>query len=149
MHKTKKSWLIATSSAFVFSALIFATHCLAQPAADAPAYADENTTAPTPIKLREVQGSVVGLGGDAMPHTSVALFNEQGHTLVAAMMTDKEGKFRFDKVDKGLYRIVVHSQGLCTANVPIVFEGSLLAHRKLVVTMQAKDIDTCSYGMGK
>jgi hypothetical protein len=44
---------------------------------------------------------------------------------------------------------VVRVEGLCTANVPIVVESSLLAHRKVIVTMRAKDLDTCSYGMTK
>lgn len=120
------------------------------PAANAaPAYANENSTDPAPLKLREVDGVVRGLGGDAMPRASVALFTEQGHELVGSAISDHDGKFKFAKVDKGLYRVVVRVQGLCTANVPIVVESSLLAHHKLVVTMQPKDIDTCSYGTTK
>ena len=123
----------------------------AQPApADAPAaYVNENPTDPAPLKLREVEGTVRGLGGDAMPMASVSLFNEQGHTLIATVQSDKDGKFRFDKIDKGLYRVVVRVKGLCPANVPILVESSLLARRKFVITMLAKDIDTCSYGMAK
>jgi Carboxypeptidase regulatory-like domain len=117
--------------------------------AGAPAYVDENQTDPAPLKLREVEGSVVGLGGDGIQRASVSLFNELGHTLVATALSDKDGKFHFNKVDKGAYRLVVRVPGLCTANVPLVVESSLLAHRKVVVTMQAKDIDTCSYGMTK
>jgi len=45
--------------------------------------------------------------------------------------------------------VVVTIAGLCPANVPILVESSLLAHRRLVVTMQPKDIDTCSYGTTK
>jgi hypothetical protein len=112
-------------------------------------YVDENQTDPAPLKLREVEGSVRGLGGDGMPRASVSLFNEEGHTLIATVLSDKDGKFRFDKVEKGRYRVVVRSAGLCPANIPIVVESSLLAHRKIIVTMQAKDIDTCSYGMAK
>jgi hypothetical protein len=114
-----------------------------------PAYVDENSPDPAPLKLREVDGVVRGLGGDPMSRASVSLFTEQGHELVATAMSDKDGKFRFNKVDKGLYRVVVKAEGLCPANVPIVVEGSLLAARKLIITMQAKDIDTCSYGMAK
>lgn len=116
---------------------------------NAPAYVDENQTDPPPLKLREVEGSVMGLGGDAMQRASVSLFDDLGHTLVATTLSDKDGKFRFSKVDRGAYRVVVRVAGLCTANVPIVVESSLLAHRKIVVTMRAKDIDTCSYGMTK
>jgi hypothetical protein len=64
-------------------------------------------------------------------------------------MTDKDGKFRFSKVDKGLYRVVASIAGLCTANVPIKVESSLLAKRRIEITMQPKDLDKCSYGMAK
>ncbi len=115
----------------------------------APTYVDENTPDPAPLKLRELDGVVRGLGGESMSMASVALFTEQGHELVASTTSDKDGKFKFNKVDKGSYRVVVRVAGLCPANVPIVLEGSLLAHHKLVVTMRAKDIDTCSYGTTK
>jgi Carboxypeptidase regulatory-like domain len=114
-----------------------------------PTYVNENQTDPAPLKLRELEGVVRGLGGDPMPRASVALFTELRHDLVASMMSDKNGKFKFNKVEKGLYRVVVQVQGLCPANVPVLLEGSLLAHHKLVITMRAKDIDTCSYGMAK
>jgi len=117
--------------------------------AAAPAYVNENGTDPAPLKLREVDGNVRGLGGDPMTGASVSLFTEQGHALVATAMSDKNGKFKFSKVDKGFYRVVAQVAGLCTANVPIVVEASLLAHRKLIITMQPKDIDTCSYGQAK
>ena len=84
-----------------------------------------------------------------MSRASVSLFTEQGHALIGTVVTDRDGKFRFSKVDKGLYRIVARVEGLCTANIPILVESSLLAHRKVVITMRAKDIDTCSYGMTK
>lgn len=117
--------------------------------ATAATYANENSTDPAPLKLRNVDGVVRGLGGDAMSRASVSLFTEQGHALIGTVVSDRDGKFRFGKVDKGLYRIVARTEGLCTANIPILVESSLLAHRKVVITMRAKDIDTCSYGMAK
>jgi hypothetical protein len=119
------------------------------PAPGAAAYVDENQPDPAPLRLRNLEGSVRGLGGDGMRGAAVMLFTEDGHALVATVVSDKDGKFHFDKVDKGLYRVVVKVQGLCPANVPVLLEGSLLAHHKMVVTMRAKDIDTCSYGMAK
>jgi len=119
------------------------------PPATAPAYVDENQTDPAPLKLREVDGIVKGLGGDAMSGVAVALFAEEGHALLASARSDKDGKFRFDRVGKGLYRVVARVDGLCPANIPILVESSLLAHRRLVITMRPKDLDTCSYGMTK
>ena len=93
-------------------------------ATDAPTYVDENQTDPAPLKLNGVEGRVRGLGGDPMPRASVSLFTDNGHALVATVMTDKDGKFRFNKVDKGLYRVVARVEGLCTANIPILVESS-------------------------
>ncbi len=118
-------------------------------AAAAATYVDENQTDPAPLKLRDVDGVVRGLGGDAMSRLEVSLFTEQGHALIGSVVSDRDGKFRFGKVDKGLYRIIARTDGLCTANIPILVESSLLAHRKVVITMRPKDIDTCSYGMAK
>jgi hypothetical protein len=117
--------------------------------ADAGAYVDENSSDPAPLKLDNVVGRVRGLGGDAMSGAKVSLFTEQGHSLVATVITDKDGKFKFAKVDKGLYRVIARVEGLCPANIPIRIDSSILEHRKLEITMQAKDIDTCSYGMAK
>jgi hypothetical protein len=114
-----------------------------------PVYVDENQTDPPPLKLSGVDGTVRGLGGDAMSRATVSLFSEVGHMLLATVVSDKDGKFRFEKVDKGLYRVVARVEGLCTANIPIKVESSLLAHRRLEITMRPKDIDTCSYGMAK
>jgi hypothetical protein len=128
---------------------MFATARLSGQTAGAPAYVDENSVDPAPLKLIAVEGTVRGLGGDAMPRTTVSLFTEDGHALLATAMTDKDGKFRFSKVDKGLYRVVASIAGLCTANVPIKVESSLLAKRRIEITMQPKDLDKCSYGMAK
>jgi len=110
---------------------------------------NENPKDPAPLKVNGVEGRVRGLGGDAMPRATVSLFTEEGHALVATAMSDKDGKFRFNKVDKGFYRVVARVPGLCPANVPIKVESSLLAKRNIEITMVAKDIDTCSYGMAK
>jgi Carboxypeptidase regulatory-like domain len=118
-------------------------------AATADTYVNENPSDPAPLKLRDLDGVVRGLGGDPMSRVSVSLFTEQGHLLVATVMSDREGKFKFGKVDKGQYRVVAKVAGLCPANVPVLLESSLLARHKLIITMQPKDLDKCSYGMAK
>ena len=134
----------------VVALVVGASAVKAQAAATTPdAYVDENQTDPAPLKLREVDGSVRGLGGDPMARVSVSLFTEQGHELVGTVMSDKDGRFKFNKVDKGEYRVVAKVAGLCPANVPILVESSLLAHHRLIITMQPKDIDKCSYGTTK
>ena len=131
---------------WLFAGIAGTTQTVAIPT---PTYVNENSPDPAPLKLRDVDGVVRGLGGDAMPRASVALFTESGHQLVGSAMSDRDGKFKFAKVEKGPYRVVVAVQGLCTANVPIIVESGFLAHRRLIVTMRPKDIDTCSYGTTK
>src|SRR6266702_2161685 len=115
----------------------------------ADAYVNENGTDPTPLKISELAGKVRGFGGDAIPRASVSLFTEIGHSLIATVMSDRDGKFHFDRVDHGLYRVVARVAGLCPANVPVRYESSLVRHRKLEITMRPKGIDTCSYGLAK
>lgn len=146
---TKQLWVVALA-AVIGTAGANAAGRRAQTATAAPAtYVNENGTDPTPLNLRELQGRVEGLGGDAMPRAQVALFTENGHALLATVVTDREGKFRFDKVEKGLYRVVARVEGLCPANVPVKLESGLLAKRKIIITMRPKDPDTCSYGVAK
>jgi len=114
-----------------------------------PRYVNENSKDPSPVKLRELQGTVRGLGGDPMPRATVSLFTEETHTLVGSETADMDGKFKFEKLKKGAYRVVARVEGLCPANIPIVIEGGFLGHKKLEITMRPKDIDTCSYGMAK
>src|ERR1035438_6927844 len=84
-----------------------------------PVYVDENQKDPPPLKLDGLAGQVRGLGGDAMPRAVVSLFTEETHTLVASVNSDKDGKFKFDKVGKGLYRVIARIDGLCTAHIPV------------------------------
>ncbi len=115
-----------------------------------PVYVDENSQDPAPLKLDGLEGKVQGLGGDPMPRAVVSLFTEEKpHVLVASVNSERDGKFRFDKVAKGFYRVIARVDGLCTANIPVKIESSLLAGRRLIITMRPKDIDTCSYGMAK
>ncbi len=76
-----------------------------------PTYVNENSTDPAPLHLREIEGSVRGLGGDAMSRATVSLFTENDHALIATVMSDSKGNFRFEKMDKGVYRLVVRVEG--------------------------------------
>jgi len=119
--------------------------------ANASTYVDENATPPAPLKLGGIVGRVRGLGGDPIPRATISLFTDEGkvHIFLSAVMSDRDGKFHFDKVEHGLYRVVARVDGLCTANIPVKVEAALILHRKLEITMRPKDLDTCSYGMAK
>ncbi len=126
--------------------LLAAVHAMPAQAgqSSAPTYVDENDKDPSPLKIGAVQGKIHGLGGEPMSGASISLFTEDGHKLVATVVSDKDGKYRFDKVEKGLYRVVARVPGLCPANIPVLVESGLLLHRKLDITMQPKDLDRCS-----
>lgn len=150
--KMRRFWAAVLAAGVLGAVPAMRAHAAAEQAqaAAAPAvYVDENGTDPAPLNLRELEGRVVDLGGEAMPQTQVALFTEDGHTLVAAVKSDRDGKFHFVKIEKGLYRVVARVEGLCPANVPVRIESSLLAKHKLIITMRPKDPDTCSYGVAK
>ncbi len=115
----------------------------------ASAYVNENPTDPAPLKLKELAGVVHGLGGDPIPMSKVSLFSEPRHEFITTVTSDRQGKFRFEKIEYGLYRVVARVAGLCPANIPVQFESAFIGHKKLVITMRPKDIDTCSYGMTK
>lgn len=149
---TRRIWttvIVAGMLGAVPTVRAYAAERRAQAQTTAAAYVNENGTDPAPLHLRQLEGKVVGLGGDPMPRAELALFTENGHSLVATATSDREGKFRFDKVEKGLYRIVARIEGLCPANVPVKLESSLLGKRKMIITMRPKDLDTCSYGVAK
>jgi hypothetical protein len=141
---TRRLWTIAAIA--VFSAVPAVRAYAAQAAVPEATYVNEN---PATLNLRELDGKVVGLGGEPMPRAQVALFSENGHALLGTVVSDRQGKFRFDKIEKGLYRVVARVEGLCPANVPVKVGSSLLAKRHLIITMRPKDLDTCSYGVAK
>jgi hypothetical protein len=148
MMKTGMGWVRLGACGLLALGPMARGQAAAPATVDAAVYVDENPREPAVLKLDGLEGSVRGLGGDALPMAKVSLFTEDGHALLATVETDKDGKFRF-KADKGFYRVVARVEGLCPANVPVKVGSSVLAKHKLVITMVAKDIDTCSYGVAK
>jgi len=147
--KTWRPWILAAVAIAVIPARAANAAGRRAQVTPAAAYANENGTDPAPLNLRDLQGRVVGLGGEPMPRAVVTLFTEAAHSPVATVTSDGEGKFRFGKVEKGFYRVVARVEGLCPANVPVKLESSFLAKRKLIITMRPKGLDTCSYGLAK
>ncbi len=54
-----------------------------------------------------------------MPQVCLGLFTEQKHTLIASAITDEEGRFRFNNISPGRYRLVVRASGFYVADVPV------------------------------
>jgi hypothetical protein len=120
------------------------------------AYGNKNQIDPKPLSVHGVSGRTISEVGDigaarelgAVARACLGLFTEQDHRLVAITIADAEGRFQFDEVPAGKYRLVVQAAGLCVANVPLqVVRGSRRKDQKqLVIHMRPAAIDDCSYG---
>ena len=122
----------------------------AQPApAPTSTYENHNVVDPHPLDVNTVAGSVHDPGKLTFSGALILLFTEQDHTLVATTRSDNNGRFEFAKIKPGLYRLIAKIDALCPANIPIKVSSSPLAHRKIQITMQPQDLDTCSYGTTK
>lgn len=120
-------------------------------------YVNRNQLDPRPLSVTKLLGRVmveVGELGGSTRETGPAsgaclgLFTEREHQLVAIVSADKEGRFAFDAVPEGEYRLIVRADPLCLANVPLrVVRSQRGGTRKkqVVVHMRAAGIDTCSY----
>lgn len=119
-------------------------------------YENKNQVDPKPLSVRAVSGRTISEVGDvgtaqeigAVAGACVGLFTEQDHRLVATTVANDEGRFQFDEVPAGRYRLIVQVAGLCVANVPLqVVKGSRSKDQKrIVVHMRPAGIDSCSYG---
>ena len=112
-------------------------------------YENHNQVDPPAIMLREASGIAVDKEGVVVPGVCVAAFTEKEHSLVSTIMTDQGGKFRFDKLPKGDYRLVVKYAGFCTANVPLKLDPQssqkTRQSKQLVVQLRLGGYDECSF----
>ena len=109
-------------------------------------YEDHDMVNYGPLKVSGVSGVAVEyVVGTPAPHACVLLFTERSHTLVAKTETEDVGRFTLTKIPHGRYRLVVKLYGFCAANVPLKVR-SWAAGKRLVVHMEARGIDSCSYG---
>ena len=113
-----------------------------------PAYENHNQIDYGPLIFDHLSGRAVDPSSLQMPRVCLGLFKEGNHKLVATASTDENGNFKFSVVPLGRYRLVVHADGLCAANVPlrIVRAKNSSKSRELVLHMRPSGIDACSYG---
>ena len=121
-------------------------------------YENKNQVNPSPLSVTIVSGRVIveagELGGSAreigpVTEACLGLFTEKDHRPVATAVVDDEGRFAFDAIPVGKYRLVVRAGPLCVANVPLRVirskRGKEGNGKQVVVHMRAAGIDTCSY----
>lgn len=112
-------------------------------------YENRNQADPTAIKLGEVSGIAVDKDGVVIPDVCIAIFTEESRLLVSTTTTDRDGKFKIDRLLKGDYRLVAKYAGFCTANISFKLNPRPLQKAKrskqLVVQLRLKGLDECSF----
>jgi hypothetical protein len=122
-------------------------------------YESKNQIDPSPLIVSVVSGRVISevedLGGSVreigpVDKACIGLFTEKGDQLKATAVADDEGRFTFNAVPAGRYRLVVRANSLCVANVLIRIvrdkRGHTQNHKQIVIHMRAAGYDSCSYG---
>lgn len=117
-------------------------------------YDNRNQADPKPSTVTRISGraiSEVGHPAREIGPVSVCLglFTEEDHSLVASAVADDEGRFKFDKLPTGRFRLVVRDplNVYCPANIPLeVVKKGRGKERQLVIHMRPARIDECSYG---
>src|SRR5882757_1819171 len=137
--------------------ILAAAPCIGAQKGDAPCpsstvYENHNQVDYGPLKVRAVRGmGIVEVGdktqpGRAVPGACLSLFTEKDHKLVASVAADSVGRFQFDVVSPGHYRLVARADAFCIANIPLEIARSSLKKAEILVHFRPAGIDTCSYG---
>lgn len=115
-------------------------------------YENRNQSDPKPLVINEAIGDVTVQGGkpvnDLGPASGACLgiFTEKEHKLVATATTDREGRFKFNSVTPGEYRIVARYETFCIANIPLIITAKASPkHKRLTLHMRPVSLDECSY----
>jgi hypothetical protein len=122
-------------------------------AADASAqatmqYENNNQVDYGPLVVRTVAGLVFDGSGASIPSANIGLFTEGTHSLVSQTTSNANGYFSIGQLAAGKYRLVIQSDGLCSANARIAVagwpRGGLFKSRSFYVHMTVRGIDKCS-----
>ena len=95
------------------------------PCPDAKIYENHNQIDYGPLNLAVIQGWGEVGGYDGSPGVPangacISLFSETKHEWIKTIVADAEGKFRFESVKPGRYRLIARAPSQCPANIPIV-----------------------------
>ena len=92
---------------------------------NATIYENHNQVDYGPLELPIIQGRGVvrrdsNFSGYPVGGACLSLFMEDAHQWVETKVADSEGRFRFDSIKPGRYRLVVRAPSLCIANIPLI-----------------------------
>jgi hypothetical protein len=108
-------------------------------------YGHQNQIDPKPIELRQVVGKVIDPNGVVMPLACVGIFTESEHSRLRFIQADKNGHFEINDLPDGKYRLVGQLPGFCPANAQITVKSKSHHRNTVVVHMNVRGIDDCSY----
>jgi hypothetical protein len=122
------------------------------PCSSSTAYENHNQVDYGPLRVRAVQGTGIVESGDksqpgkTVPGACLSLFTEKDHMFLASVTADSEGRFQFDAVPRGRYRLVARADAFCIANIPLEVVRSSRKKVGILVHFRPAGIDSCSYG---
>jgi protocatechuate 3,4-dioxygenase beta subunit len=108
-------------------------------------YENHNQIDYGPLTVQNVNGTASDPSGTQIPGACIAIFSEKDQKLLAAVETDKEGKFLFPTIPPGHYRLVVKADSLCPANVELRVVKHQWKKRILHAHMRVSGLDSCSF----
>jgi len=114
-------------------------------------YENHNQVDPKPLRVLVLQGMVIAADGVTIPLACLTLFTEAGDKVVAQVVADGDGHYKFKELPSGVYRLVVRDPQnvLCVANakihIPNWFGKLWITDKQVSVIMRASGYDTCSY----
>ncbi len=110
-------------------------------------YGDQNQIDPNPIELREIRGKAIDPSATEMAGLCLGIFTESEHELLKFAQSDEHGNFSLsaENLPGGEYRLVGQTPGFCPANARIRIKARSGQKKTLLVHMNARGIDSCSY----
>jgi hypothetical protein len=133
-----------------FLALLFfccSVQSLHGQACEGMVYAHENQIDPNPIEQREITGKGIDPSGAEIRAFCIGIFTESEHRLAQYTQSDEHGNFSASTANlpDGDYRLVSQSTGFCPANARIRIKAHSRQKKTLLVHMDVRGIDSCSY----
>jgi hypothetical protein len=101
------------------------------------------------LRVRRIKGVATDTRSTSVPGTCVGVFSEPDHRPVASVATDEDGRFSFEAIRPGKYRLVALQEGFGVANVILDVgswpSGGIIHDRRLVVHLRPRGIDITSF----